>query len=140
MVSIENRSESEIASDIVHTIAERFGEREVELILCDDREIRELNHRYRGIDRATDVLSFPTEGELSVLPLGSIVISVEKVKEKAAEYGHSQEDELALLFIHGMLHLAGYDHESDDGEMRAKERELIEEFGLPESLIVRNGG
>jgi len=65
---------------------------------------------------------------------------MEKVKEKAAEYGHSQEDELALLFIHGMLHLAGYDHESDDGEMRARERELIEEFGLPESLIVRNGG
>jgi probable rRNA maturation factor len=140
MVNIENRSGSEIGSDIVHTIAESFGDREVELILCDDREIRELNRRYRGIDRATDVLSFPTEGELSVLPLGSIVISLDKVKEKAAEYGHSQEDELALLFIHGMLHLAGYDHESDDGEMRARERELIEEFGLPESLIVRNGG
>lgn len=140
MVNIENRSGSVIGSDIVHTIAKSFGDREVELILCDDSEIRELNRRYRGIDRATDVLSFPTEGELPVLPLGSIVISVEKVKEKAAEYGHSQEDELALLFIHGMLHLAGYDHESDDGEMRARERELIEEFGLPESLIVRNGG
>jgi probable rRNA maturation factor len=71
------------------------------------------------------------------MPLGSIIIAESFVKEKAAEHGHTIQDELSLLFIHGMLHLLGFDHENDDGEMRAREKELIEQFDLPKSLIVR---
>jgi probable rRNA maturation factor len=73
-------------------------------------------------------------------PLGSIVISNDFVKEKALEFGHKVSDELSLLFIHGLLHILGYDHEVDDGEMRQKEKELIEKFALPKSLIVRTQG
>ena len=73
-------------------------------------------------------------------PLGSIVISVDFVKEKANLYGHSFDDEFALLFIHGLLHIVGYDHEIDGGQHRAKEEELIKYFNLPDSLIVRNKG
>ncbi|WP_456432349.1 rRNA maturation RNase YbeY [Nitratifractor sp.] len=109
----------------------------VELILCDDAHIRELNRIHRGIDRPTDVLSFPLHSEVPGLPLGSVVISCDRVDAKARELGHSPEEELALLFIHGLLHLRGYDHENDHGEMRAKEEDLIRRFNLPESLIVR---
>ena len=83
------------------------------------------------------MLSFPLSAGIDGIPLGSIIISMDKVKEKAKELGHSEEDELSLLFIHGLLHLLGYDHEMDDGEMREKEREIIEQFNLPKSLIVR---
>src|SRR5574344_1356836 len=89
-------------------------------------------------DEATDVLSFPVDGDFEHLPLGTIIISIDFVKEKAKEYGHSEEDELNLLFIHGLLHLLGYDHEVDNGEHRQKEEELIKQFNLPSSLIVRN--
>ncbi len=71
------------------------------------------------------------------LPLGSIIISIDFVEEKSSLYNHSFDEELTLLFIHGLLHLVGYDHEVDDGEHREKEKELIKKFGLPDSLIVR---
>jgi probable rRNA maturation factor len=73
-------------------------------------------------------------------PLGSIVISSWHVEIKAKELGHTKRDEIALLFIHGVLHLLGYDHEVDNGEMRKEEQKLIEKFNLPKSLIVRNNG
>jgi probable rRNA maturation factor len=71
-------------------------------------------------------------------PLGSIVICSEYVVQKAKEFGHTDDDEFALLFIHGVLHLLGYDHEVDNGEMRQEEARLIQKFHLPESLIIRN--
>jgi len=71
------------------------------------------------------------------MPLGSIVISSGFVQERSNELGHSEKDELLLLFIHGLLHLLGYDHEDDNGEMRKREKELILKFDLPSSLIVR---
>ncbi|MEO1938129.1 MAG: rRNA maturation RNase YbeY, partial [Sulfurimonas sp.] len=77
---------------------------------------------------------------MPMAPLGSIVISYDFVKEKAAEFGHSQDDEFTLLFIHGLLHILGYDHEIDSGEMRQKEEEIIKNFNLPKSLIVRTEG
>ncbi len=86
----------------------------------------------------TDVLSFPLEFDMPNMPLGSIVISNEFVQEKAKEYNHSIQDEFTLLFIHGLLHLLGYDHEIDNGEHRLKEEELIKKYNLPNSLIVRN--
>ena len=101
-----------------------------------------INTEHRGKESVTDVLSFPmeapfTEQSIFGMPLGSIVIAASFVKEKAALLGHSEQDELSLLFIHGMLHLLGFDHEVDSGEMRAREKELIVQFDLPKSLIVR---
>jgi probable rRNA maturation factor len=82
-------------------------------------------------------LSFPYD-DMPYTPLGSIVISLDFVKIKSQEYNHSFEDEFTLLFIHGLLHLLGYDHEVDSGEHRKKEEELIKKYKLPDSLIVRN--
>jgi probable rRNA maturation factor len=118
-------------------IKSSLTDRDVELVLVDNVTIQELNKEYRDIDKPTDVLSFPLE-DVPHMPLGTIVISVDKVKEKALELGHSEEDEFTLLFIHGLLHLLGYDHEVDDGEMRLKEKEIIKTFNLPDSLILRN--
>ena len=97
---------------------------------------QEYNKEYRGINKATDVLSFPLE-DIEFMPLGSIVISLDKAKEVANRLNHSINDEIALLFTHGLLHLMGYDHEVDNGQMREMESKIIKEFNLPDSLIVR---
>jgi probable rRNA maturation factor len=137
MIDIEKKSRIEIGTDHLEKIAEKLTDRNVELLLCDNEEIKFLNSKYRNIQSATDVLSFPLEGSMQHMPLGSLVISLEKVVEKSSELNHSPEEELALLFIHGLLHLLGYDHEKDHGDMRRKEIELIRYFNLPESLIER---
>ena len=197
--------------EILDAIAAELGGGSVELIFVRDEEMRQLNVQTRGIDKATDVLSFPldpvafagfgedfseensanknsggkilnaansaskntsaansarensntinsenSEGESSgdenlknenfdggnFIPalLGSVVINLDLVELKAAQLGHGRDDETALLFTHGLLHVLGYDHESDDGQMRAKECEIIEKFRLPKSLIVRTEG
>ncbi|MBD3809293.1 MAG: rRNA maturation RNase YbeY [Sulfuricurvum sp.] len=136
MIELDNRTEKNYDFQLIENIANYLSSAEIELILTDNNEIAEINREFRNIDKATDVLSFPSD-PFPGAPLGSIVISVDKVESVATELGHSQNDELALLFIHGMLHLLGYDHEVDNGEMRAKEIELIEKFNLPKSLIVR---
>jgi probable rRNA maturation factor len=109
-----------------------------EVILVDDREIALYNLQYRGKEGPTDVLSFPLEGGFPFQPLGSVVISVETARRNAEKLGHTLQEELQLLLIHGLLHLLGYDHEKDNGEMRSEERKLIEKFNLPPSLIVRS--
>ena len=197
--------------EILDAIAAELGGGSVELIFVRSEEMRQLNAQTRGIDKATDVLSFPldpaafagfgedfseensahensgakilntanstnentgaansasknsntinsenSEGESSgdenlknenfddgnFAPalLGSVVINLDLVELKAAQLGHGRDDETALLFTHGLLHVLGYDHESDDGQMRAKECEIIEKFRLPKSLIVRTEG
>ena len=197
--------------EILDAIAAELSGGSVELIFVRGEEMRQLNAQTRGIDKATDVLSFPldpaafagfgedlseensahknsgdenpdaansasentsaansvsensntinsenSEGESSsdknlknenfdggnFAPalLGSVVINLDLVELKAAQLGHGRDDETALLFTHGMLHVLGYDHESDDGQMRAKECEIIEKFRLPKSLIVRTEG
>ena len=197
--------------EILDAIAAELGGGSVELIFVRSEEMRQLNVQTRGIDKATDVLSFPldpaafagfdgdlseensahensgdkilntanstnentgaansasensntinsenSEGESSsdknfknenfgggnFAPalLGSVVINLDLVELKAAQLGHGRDDETALLFTHGLLHVLGYDHESDDGQMRAKECEIIEKFRLPKSLIVRTEG
>lgn len=110
------------------------------LTFTGDDEIRAINNEYRGIDRATDVLSFPLyerddeiellEGELA--PFGDIVLSVPHAQAQAAEYGHSVEREVCYLIVHGLMHLAGYDHiEADDkAEMRAEEEKLLGAIGV----------
>ena len=102
-------------------------------VTCSE-EMQKLNREYRGKDEPTDVLTFPS---LSPRVLGDIAISVEIAAANAAELGHSTEAEVKVLILHGLLHLAGYDHETDDGEMRTRETALRRKLGLPVGLIER---
>ena len=138
MIELENNTNLEIDISNLENIANTLTKKDIELIVVKNDEIQELNKEHRNIDKATDVLSFPMDFDFPNMPLGSIVISTDFVDEKAKEYGHTFNEEFSLLFIHGILHLLGYDHEVDNGEHRAKEEELIKEFNLPDSLIVRN--
>jgi probable rRNA maturation factor len=142
MLNIENLTELSLPIELLEKIANSLTSREIDLTLCYNNTIQAYNKEYRQKNQPTDVLSFPIESDIIVsdeipMPLGSIVISVDYVVQKAEELKHSSDDELALLFIHGLLHILGYDHEIDQGEMRKKEAELIAKFGLPKSLIVR---
>ena len=122
---------------LLEQIADFLGAGDVELVFVNDDEMRKINHEHRGIDKATDVLSFPYE-QVSGGLMGSVVISTDTASRVAGELGHSIECEIALLFLHGVLHILGYDHEIDNGQMREKEKEVIEHFSLPDSLIIRN--
>ena len=122
---------------LLEQIADFLGAGDVELVFVNDDEMRKINHEHRGIDKATDVLSFPYE-QVSGGLMGSVVISTDTASRVASELGHSIEREIALLFLHGVLHILGYDHEIDGGQMRQKEKEVIEHFSLPDSLIIRN--
>jgi probable rRNA maturation factor len=137
MITLDNQTHNNVNIDVLEELLESLSAAEVELVLCDNPTIALLNLEHRGIDKPTDVLSFPLVRDFDFMPLGSVVISIETAQEVAQTLGHSLQDEIALLFIHGVLHLLGYDHEIDNGEMRAKEEALIEQFGLPNSLIVR---
>ncbi|MDQ7044079.1 MAG: rRNA maturation RNase YbeY [Sulfurimonas sp.] len=139
MIELDNRTTLTIDIPFLQSISDSLTNKEIELIITTNSEICKINKECRQINKATDVLSFPYE-EIPMGPLGSIVISEDFVKEKAAEFEHSTSDELSLLFIHGLLHILGYDHEVDSGEMREKEKSIIELFSLPKSLIVRNQG
>lgn len=109
----------------------KLGRREVTVCFVDDREIARLNRRFRGKPKATDVLSFPADGDgHGEFPvegnnyLGDIAISPEAAKRNARRFGRTLEDELRVLILHGVLHLAGYDHETDQGEMDMLEKLL----------------
>ena len=138
MIDLDNTTEFLIDTASLEKIAESLTKKDIELIVVKNDEIQELNKEHRKIDKATDVLSFPMDFDFPNMPLGSIVVSTDFVEEKSKEYGHTFNEEFSLLFIHGILHLLGYDHEVDNGEHRSKEEELIKEFNLPDSLIVRN--
>ncbi len=127
-------------------------EAEINVLFTDNEGIHELNREYREIDRPTDVLSFPmveydTPGnfdnieeeqpecfhpETGELLLGDIVLSYDKIREQAKEYGHSERRELCFLIAHSMLHLAGYDHmeEKEREEMERMQREILEQLGI----------
>ncbi len=139
MIDFENKTDTVFSLDLPERIANALTDKEIELILTDNEEIQTINRDFRQKDQPTDVLSFPYEA-MPMSPLGSIVISVDYVKDGAQKYGHTEADELTLLFIHGLLHLLGFDHECDQGEMREKEASLIRQYHLPESLIVRMEG
>jgi len=100
---------------------------EVSILFCGDRAIRTLNRRYRGIDRPTDVLAFPAQGGGL---LGDVVVSVPYAGRQARRRGESRAREIDRLLLHGVLHLAGYDHEADDGEMDRLEAALRRRLGL----------
>ena len=118
------------ASRLMRRLAKRLAvpHDSVGVLFSDDKRIRELNHRYRGRNSATDVLSFPADDEGRPVDtprhLGDIVISSETARRQAARRGHPPAAETRVLLIHGFLHLLGYDHETDDGEMEMLERTL----------------
>ncbi|KEA46248.1 heat-shock protein [Campylobacter mucosalis] len=122
--------------EILDQICEFLTPGEVELSFVNEKQMKNINKTERNIDKTTDVLSFPFE-YIPHTPLGCVVINTDLVRQKAIELGHTEDDETALLFTHGLLHVLGYDHEKDRGEMRAKEEEVILKFKLPKSLIVR---
>ncbi len=123
---------------------------EISITLVDNEQIREINREYRNKDAETDVLSFPMlefdekreiipmhqEGDYNrdenVLVLGDIVISLEKAREQAQEYGHSFEREVGFLTVHSVFHLLGYDHEEEEQakEMREKEEQVLQKLNL----------
>ena len=138
MIELENNTNLEIDISNLENIANTLTKKDIELVVVNNEEMRLLNKEHRNIDKATDVLSFPMDFDFPNMPLGSIVVSTDFVEEKSKEYGHTFNEEFSLLFIHGILHLLGYDHEVDNGEHSNKEEELIKEFNLPDSLIIRN--
>lgn len=143
--------EEEIIRDVVLAVLEAEDcpyEAEVNVVVTDNQEIQALNLQYREIDAPTDVLSFPMlefetpsdfshveedyedcfNPETGELMLGDIILSVDKIREQAESYGHSETRELAFLVAHSMLHLCGYDHEEEQGReiMERKQREILE--------------
>lgn len=139
MIELDNRTSLEVNETFLNSIAKTISDKEIELIITSNEEIQAINKEYRNINKPTDVLSFPYE-DMPMSPLGSIVISSQFVESKAKELEHTNDDEVALLFIHGLLHLIGFDHEVDNGEMRKEEEKFINKFNLPKSLIVRTEG
>lgn len=112
-------------------------ELEFSVIIVDNKRIHEINKEYRGIDRPTDVISFALEDNEEIQfdhyrVLGDIYISIDKVREQAREYGHSEKRELAFLTVHGFLHLLGYDHMEPEEEkiMFARQEEILNGFGI----------
>jgi probable rRNA maturation factor len=155
-ILIDNRQDKvevinleELVKKVIKTVLkveEVIDNVEVSVSFVDNEEIRKLNKYYRGIDKPTDVLSFPLaefeetydkiekidqESE-EVQPIGDIVISLEKALEQSMEYGHSFEREVAYLTAHSMLHLLGYDHETEEERkiMRQKEEEIMARLNI----------
>ncbi len=148
-IAVDEALEAMIAQVVEKVIAYEGCEEdyEVSVSLVNNEEMKSLNLEYRGIDKETDVLSFPmldfsdeeieeededTEYIEEELPLGDIVISMEKAMEQSEEYGHSFSRELAFLLVHGMLHLLGYDHEDEASEkgMFDKQEAILKEMNL----------
>ncbi|MFW6238004.1 MAG: rRNA maturation RNase YbeY [Halanaerobiales bacterium] len=102
---------------------EGYDNAEVSVVFTDNEQIRDLNKKYRNKNEPTDVLSFPLDDNL----LGDIIISIERAREQAEEYGHSEKREICYLFVHGLLHLFGYEHsnEVDKKQMRKKEERIL---------------
>ena len=122
---IKTLVEKSIAS--VLKVEEIDDEVEVSVSFVGDEEIRDLNRDYRGVDRSTDVLSFPMDDEFIIDKriLGDVIINTRRVMEQAEELGHSHERELSYLTVHSILHLLGYDHIDDEDKKKMREREKL---------------
>jgi probable rRNA maturation factor len=137
LIEIVNKTNEDIDIKKCENILEYLKIKDdIELIVTDSNEMREINRNFRSIDKTTDVLSFPLE-KVEGSPLGSIVINIDMTKKNSKKFSHTPSEEFALLFLHGVLHLLGFDHETDDTQMRDKEFEVISALSLPKSLIVR---
>jgi probable rRNA maturation factor len=112
----------------------------VNVLVTSSRELRSLNRQFRGIDKPTDVLSFPfppVAGRQAKRAAGDVAISVDIARENSKRLGHSVADEVKILALHGILHLAGFDHENDNGEMAREEIRLRRNLKLEIALIER---
>jgi len=113
----------------------------VNILLTSSSEMKSLNRRFRGEDKPTDVLAFPAEPDPGISPrnqpAGEIAISAEIASHNARKLGHSPAEEIKILVLHGLLHLRGYDHECDNGEMAEREQQLRAKLYLPLGLIER---
>jgi probable rRNA maturation factor len=109
----------------------------VNVLLTTSAEMKSLNRRFRGKNKPTDVLSFPPEAGVAGKIAGEIAISAEIAARNARALGHSAAEEIRILALHGLLHLRGYDHECDNGQMARRERQLRARFRLPPGLIER---
>ncbi len=112
---------------------------EVNVLVTSSREMERLNRQFRQKNQATDVLSFPADDKTIGGVAGDIAISADIARDNARRLGHSITREIQILILHGVLHLAGYDHEQDNGKMALKEARLRKSLALPEGLIERNG-
>ncbi|MBE1553717.1 rRNA maturation RNase YbeY [Sporosarcina limicola] len=143
--SVNGKIEEMIRELLNHTAKEEAldGDLEVSITFMTDSEIQEVNAQYRGKDVPTDVISFAleemTEGEVAIVAevgmptvLGDIIISVDTANRQAAEYGHDFKREIGFLSLHGFLHLLGYDHmtEEDEVKMFGRQKEILASFGL----------
>jgi probable rRNA maturation factor len=125
-------------SRYLHTVQAAVGLRgEVDVLLSDDTTLRRLNRQWRGKNKPTDVLSFPAADEAKRIHAGDLAISLDTAARQAADQGHTLRDELRVLLLHGLLHLAGMDHEADSGEMAAREAVLRAKLRLKRGLIAR---
>jgi probable rRNA maturation factor len=109
----------------------------VNILITTSAEMKSLNRRFRGKDRPTDVLSFPADSDARKQFAGEIAISAEIATKNARELGHSPAEEVKILVLHGVLHLRGYDHECDNGQMARREKQLRAKLHLPLGLIER---
>jgi probable rRNA maturation factor len=109
----------------------------VDVLLANDSTLRQLNKNFRGKDKPTDVLSFPAPTAFAKKHAGDLAVSLETAARQAKTYGHTLPDEVKILLLHGLLHLAGEDHETDNGEMATREATLRRELRLPTTLIER---
>jgi probable rRNA maturation factor len=136
-----------IPADVPQRAVERFARklqnqvargRAFDCLITSDAELRRLNRKFRAKDEATDVLSFPSgTGFPACSSLGSLAISLQRARAQARAFGHSTEDEIRILMLHGVLHLTGLDHETDAGRMARAEKRWRVRLGLPASLIER---
>lgn len=146
-VLFENNTKEEINYKLIENVISEAlkyegvsDNTEISVTIVDNEEIRKINNKFRNIDRATDVLSFPLidfdnedlPNDGSKIYLGDIIISIERAKEQANEYGHSLDREVGFLTAHSMLHLLGYDHMVPEEEkvMFAKQEEILSNLGL----------
>lgn len=138
MLEILNKTNQSFNDELLHKIASFLTPKDIELLLVDDKEMTQINFTHRQKNQSTDVLSFPfCDMGFDGVILGSIVININIASKVSKKLNHELKEEIALLFIHGLLHLLGFDHEIDNGEQRNKEVELIAYFNLPQSLILR---
>lgn len=149
-IYIDNRQDKIVLDDSIYELIEKTIKEvllleeesfncEISISFVDNQEIRVLNREYRGIDRETDVLSFPLGDTLFTdgpKLLGDIIISLEKALEQSQDFGHSLEREIAYLTAHSMLHLLGYDHEAEEEKlvMRRREKEIMKRLGIFKDL------
>ena len=126
-LQVDTRAWSTFATKALAVIGKR--ESSATIAFVSDKKIRELNRQFRGVDKATDVLSFPAGGP-DDSELGDIAISVDTAATQAEENGLKFEGEIAQLILHGLLHLSGYDHETDNGEMNRLELRLRRQLDI----------